>query len=121
MKTLLNPIFLTGCLVWLLLFILKKTHPVPYLNGYIADAFAIPVIANLGLWFQRVFVYKNNGYVLKFGHVVFILIYVTLVFEIILPRYSNRYTADCLDAMLYIAGGVFFFRLMNKPLSPNGK
>jgi hypothetical protein len=116
MKTLLNPYFLLGCAVWLVNFTLRRLHhPLPYVNGYITDAFALPVIANLGLWFQRVIIYKNNNYILKPGHVIFVVIYVAFVFEWLMPRYSNKYTADWADVVLYIAGGYFFYKIMNKP------
>ena len=120
MKTLLNPWFIVGCATWLIVIVLRKTgHPLPYLNGYLTDAFAIPVIANLGLWFQRVIIYKSNYYVLSMWHVVFIVVYVSLVFEGLLPWLSAKYTADWIDVVLYIVGGVFFYRVMNKPVVEN--
>lgn len=118
MKTLLNKWFIAGCLIWLIVFIMRKlNHPLPFINGYIDDAIAIPVIANLGLWFQRVAVIKNNYYVLSKWHVVFITVYVALIFEGLLPWLSKAYTADWIDVLLYIIGGVFFYRVMNKPLA----
>jgi hypothetical protein len=118
MKTLLNPWFLLGCAVWLISFTCRKLHhPLPYVNGYLTDAFAIPVIANLGLWFQRVVVVKNIHYILPHSLIIFVVIYVTVVFEVILPLYSSRYTSDYIDVMEYLAGGIFFYKVMNKPLS----
>jgi len=117
MKTLQNKWFIVGCLTWAIVQITRKTgHPLPYINGYFDDAFAIPVIANLGLWFQRVFIIKNNYYVLAPWHVIFIVFYVSLVFEGILPLYSKTYTADLIDILLYITGGLFFYFVMNKPI-----
>ena len=117
MKTLLNPWFITGCLVWLIVITFRKLgHPLPYVNGHINDAFAIPVIANLALWFQRVFVVKNNYYVLSPLQVVFVVVYVSIIFEGLLPWLSKAYTADWVDVILYCAGGLFFFWVMNKPL-----
>ena len=117
MKTVLNPWFLAGCATWLIVTALRKTgHPLPYLNDYLTDAFAIPVIANLGLWFQRVVIYKSNYYVLSIWHVIFIVVYVSVVFEGLLPWLSAKYTADWIDVALYVAGGLFFYRVMNKPL-----
>jgi hypothetical protein len=114
LKTLLNPWFLLGCGVWLINTMLRRfNHPLPYLNGYLTDAFAIPVIANLGLCYQRL-VYKNPRYVLKKGHVVFVVLYVSLVFEWLLPHYSKKYTGDWADVLLYAAGGIFFYLVMNK-------
>jgi hypothetical protein len=117
MKTLLNGYFIAGCLTWLIVISMRKLgHPIPAINGYINDAAAIPVIANLGLWFQRVFMIKNNYYVLAPGHIIFIVVYVILLFEVLLPSLSIIYTADWVDALLYMAGGLFFYKVMNKPL-----
>jgi hypothetical protein len=117
MKTLLNPWFIIGCLVWVVVITTRKLgHPLPYVNGNINDAFAIPVIANLALWFQRVFIIKNNYYVFARRYVIFIVIYVSLVFEGLLPLLSKKYTADWIDVLLYIFGGLFFYFVMNKAL-----
>jgi hypothetical protein len=117
MKTLLNPWFLAGCVIWLVVFVLRKAgHPLPYLNGYVTDAFAVPVIANLALWFQRTVICKTNYYVLSIWHVVFIVAYVSLVFEGLLPWLSAKYTADWIDVGLYVIGGGFFYRVMNRPV-----
>ncbi|MDB4920424.1 hypothetical protein [Mucilaginibacter sp.] len=117
MKTLLNKWFIAGCLIWLVVFIMRKlNHPLPFINGYVDDAIAIPIIANLGLWFQRVVIIKSNYYVLSIWHVVFITVYVALVFEGLLPMLSKTYTADWVDVLLYIIGGVFFYKVMNEPV-----
>ncbi len=117
MKTLLNRWFIACCIIWLIITITRRLgHPVPLINGYINDVAAIPVIANLGLWFQRVYIVKTDYYILGLKHIVLIVMYVTIVFEIILPRISKIYTADWIDALLYIVGGLFFYLVMNKPV-----
>jgi hypothetical protein len=117
MKTLFNHWFIAGCITWLITTIFRRLHhPLPYVNGYINDAVAIPVIANLGLWFQRVVMVKNNTYVLSAGHVIFIVVYVSFVFEYLLPMFSKTYTGDWIDALLYVIGGLFFYKVMNKPI-----
>jgi len=119
MKTLLNKWFVGGCLIWLVVTFLRRSgHPFPALNGYIDDLLAIPVIANLGLWFQRVFVIRNNYYVLSPWHVIFIVIYVSALFELVLPSYSKTYTGDWIDIALYMVGGIFFYQIINKPIAP---
>jgi len=118
MKTLLNRWFITGCIIWLLVFATRKLHhPIPYINGYITDVFAIPVIATLALCFQRFVVFKSNFYTLSKWHVVFITAYVSLIFEVLLPWLSKTYTGDWVDVLLYIVGGLFFYRVMNRPLT----
>ncbi|BAU52659.1 hypothetical protein [Mucilaginibacter gotjawali] len=117
MKTLLNPWFIAGCLVWL---IVKTTRvldiPVPWLNSYLTDFFAVPVITSIGLWLQRVFIIKSNYYVLSPLQVVFMVIYISALFEGLLPLLSKTYTADWVDVFLYCIGGLFFYRVMNKPV-----
>jgi len=118
MKTLLNKWFILGCITWIIVLTMRKVgRPVPFINGYINDAFAIPVIANLGLWFQRVFIIKNNYYVLAPWQVIFITAYVSILFEGILPLYIKAYTADWIDVLLYAIGGLFFYFIMNRPIS----
>jgi hypothetical protein len=117
MKTLFNKWFIAACLIWAIAITSRKMgHPLPIINGYIGDALAIPVIANLGLWFQRVFIIRSNYYVLGIKHVVFIVIYVSLVFEGLLPLLSKTFTADWIDVLLYTIGGLFFYLVMNKPV-----
>lgn len=117
MKTLCNKWFLAFCVIWSVVFISRKLgHPLPYVNGYLTDLIAIPVIANLALWFQRVAIIRNNHYTLSAWRVAFITAYVTLVFEVILPLLSNIYIADWLDALLYAVGGLFFYKVMNQPV-----
>jgi glycopeptide antibiotics resistance protein len=119
MKTLLNKWFLGGCLLWLVITIMRRSgHPLPVLNGCIDDLLAIPVIANLGLWFQRVFIIRNNYYVLSPWHVLFIVVYVSILFELALPYYSKTYTGDWRDVILYLVGGIFFYKIINRPIVP---
>ena len=93
-------------------------HPIPIFNGYIDDAFAVPVIASLALCFQRVVIIRSDYYVLSAGKVTFIVIYLALVFEVFLPLISKKYTGDWIDAGLYVVGGLFFYWVMNKPIIP---
>ena len=36
-------------------------------------------------------------------------LYFSVVFEVILPLFSNNYTADIFDAVMYALGGSFFY------------
>jgi hypothetical protein len=117
MKTLLNRWFIAACLVWLTVTIFRRAHhPLPYVNGYINDAMAIPVIANITLWFQRVVIVNSNHYTLSAKQVGFIVAYVSIVFEGLLPLLSKTYTGDWADVLLYCFGGLFFYRVMDKPV-----
>ena len=86
------------------------------LNDHLTDLIAVPVIASLGLTFQRMVMNKPNACCLKAGHVLFIIVYTAFVFEFWLPRHSVKYTADAWDVLMYFLGGVFFWFVMNRPL-----
>ena len=117
MRTLLNPWFIAGCVTWLFIYTFRRVgHPIPWVNNYIDDFFAVPVIANLSLWFMRSAVIRSNYYVLSAWKVTFIVIYLSVVFEVLLPLASKTYTGDWIDALLYAAGGIFFYFIMNRPL-----
>lgn len=116
MKTLLNPWFIIGCMIGITVFVLRRVPvTIPYyINGYLTDLFAIPVIANIGLWFMRVAIVKTNMYKLSVGQIIFIVIYVSLVFEVVLPHFSKQYVSDYIDVVMYVLGGIFFNFKMNK-------
>lgn len=123
MRTLFNPWFILGCVTWAIIYSTRKLgHPVPWLNGYVDDFFAIPVIASIALCYMRMVVIRSDYYILSPGKVIFIVLYVSVVFELFLPLVSKKYTADWIDALLYAVGGVFFYYVMNKPIvSRKGK
>lgn len=118
MKTLLNPWFIVFCGIWAIAYFAGIiNHPVLLLRGHLTDLLAVPVVANLGLWFQRNLAGKNSIYILKPGHVIFIVIYISIIFEWLLPKYNPaKFTGDWIDVLLYILGGLFFLWKMNKPL-----
>ena len=92
MKTLLNRWFIVACLIWLMVTIMRRSgHPLPVLNYYV-----------LSPW-----------------HVVFIVSYVSVLFELALPSYSKTYTGDWIDVALYVVGGTFFYKIINKPIAPD--
>jgi hypothetical protein len=38
------------------------------------------------------------------------------MFELALPHYSKNYTSDWVDVILYVVGGVFFYKIENRPI-----
>ena len=117
MKTLLNPWFLLFCAVWLVIFTLTKFHIyLPnFIQFYVLDIIAVPVLANLGLWFWR-FILQDNTRLLNFWQLIFIVLSVSIIFEVVMPTIKpNRYSADVFDVVSYVFGAMFFWWVMNKP------
>lgn len=119
MQTLKNYWFLFFVLIWAIIFTLTKQHVfLPKLaQYYLLDLIAVPVLANLGLFFLR-FIMQNNSLLLKVWQLLFIVISTSLFFELLTPIYNPyRYTADILDVLCYCFGGLFFWKVMNKKVS----
>ncbi len=116
MRTLFNRWFLAFCCLFLFFYLSKFWQlPLPQIiSFYYLDLLAVPIIANLGLFYQRKFVYKNPQVILNRWQVFFIVIYISLLFEAILPLFMKRYTRDLADVACYITGGLFFWIVMNK-------
>lgn len=115
MKTLRNFWFISFCLLWTILYVGRRTgHHLPEpVNNHLADLLAVPVLARCGLAFQR-YVRKDEKLQLNDPQILFIVIYLSVVFELILPWFSMRFTGDVLDVLCYGAGGLFYRRFMNR-------
>lgn len=71
----------------------------------------MPVLANLGLYFLQ-FITQNNSLLLKPWQLIFVIISVSIYFEIVLPLCKpSRYTADIYDVLCYVLGGIFFLAI----------
>ena len=81
--------------------------PIPYFN----DLVCIPVIAGISLLCLNL-IFKNI-YRLSIFQVAFIVIYVSVMFEFILPRFDVRVTADLIDVFCYQIGGLVYYILIN--------
>lgn len=103
-------------LTYLFLYFMNRmgyTFPDP-VQFYLADLFAVPVVATLTMWLTRWTVQKQD-FTLPGTLIVFIVLLFILLFELLLPLVMNRYTSDPLDALMYAIGGIFFWKVMNKP------
>jgi len=80
---------------------------------YLADLLAVPVTATLGLWLMK-HISRWSEYMLKRWHVIYVVALFCTVFEMLLPMVMQRYTGDIIDVVMYIIGGLFFWKMMNK-------
>lgn len=102
---------------FILSFMELNKYIIPYLN----DVLCMPIMLSLALFFQQKVVYKSAAYSLNKVQVVFTIIYVTIVFEGVLPILYERYTRDIWDILAYMAGGAFFYFFMNPKASRQPK
>lgn len=92
-------------------------QPLPYLNGHLTDLIVVPLIAQVCLVVVQRWIVQQDDYRLPLGYVLFIAMYVSVVFEGIMPRFSPRYTGDWLDVAAYFAGAAGYYGWQRWPVT----
>lgn len=111
MRNLLHPVFVISCFLWVVIRLGRLSHhPIPYLNGQLTDFLAVPAIGHLCLTFIRTLVVKDPHYVFPLSFVLFIALYISVAFELVLPSWSDKFVGDWLDVMAYFAGSLFYYK-----------
>lgn len=76
--------------------------------AYAADLICLPMLIFLSERIIARFLQLNH-WAISVWMLVALIVYVSLVFEVLLPMASHRFVADPLDALCYaIGGGVYF-------------
>jgi hypothetical protein len=86
---------------------------IPWVHSYLDDLLAIPVILGITLQIYRKIHPKKSTFLFTRIQILVAIIYVSVVFELILPRFSTTYTTDFLDVICYFVGGIYFYFLIN--------
>lgn len=95
--------------IWMIIHITRwYGYPIPYVNGYLTDLLATPLIAAACVAVLRNWILKDKDYRLPLPYILFIAAYLSIAFEWIAPQYAARYTADWLDVAAYFAGGLLY-------------
>jgi hypothetical protein len=114
MRVLLHPLFWGSVGLFLLHQLLQKAgihHWLP--DSYLDDLLCLPVVLTLALAFMRLVKGRPN-YQLSFYMVSFAVLQVVVVFEFLLPRWSDTYHGDAWDVPVYIAGAAIWWFTVNR-------
>lgn len=109
MKPLVNPYFIVSTLLYLVIYLtnLSGFSFPPIIRNYYADLLCLPVLLPLVLWtLQRM--KRTPNLTLNKMMIIFAWLYVSVLFEFILPHFSHQYTADYWDIMMYGIGALVF-------------
>ncbi len=83
--------------------------PVPlFFSHYFADLLCMPLLLSSAVLFMR-WLKADAGLYLSGAMILVATLYVSLVFEYVLPLFFQRYTADVWDVGMYGVGGGLFF------------
>ena len=112
---LLNPYFLVALfLVSLNELNLGITKSI-FISSYLNDLLASCILLTLTSLILSLF-YKSI-YIISKAQLLFFFVYLSFVFEILLPYISSNYTADRHDILAYAIGTLLFYYLINKKLN----
>lgn len=106
-----NSIYLLLLLSGLLIAVGQKSGIVfPYFfQNYWNDLVIMPLILKVVLLIlQRI---HGRAFTLHPFYILCTWIYFSILFELILPEFHTRYTADFVDVIMYFLGGIIFYIL----------
>ncbi len=103
------PVFIiTGLLVYLLQ---RYNADIPILiNNYLNDFLCMPIVLKIGLCSVR-YIKSDEHIVLPLPLQIIMTFLFIIYFEVVLPSYNERYTADMLDVVAYSLGHIFFINV----------
>lgn len=89
----------------------------PFFSHYFADLLCMPLLLSSAGLFMR-WLRAEEGLYLSWAMILVATLYVSLVFEYVLPLLFERYTADVWDVVMYGVGGGLFY-VFQKRWLPN--
>lgn len=102
--------FILFILIYLINQLLDKTYKSDFLNYYLNDCLAVPIVLQLVLIsFQLI--YNNVNIYLGKDKILYTVIYISIFFELFLPYFSEKFAGDWRDVMMYCLGGFTFYLL----------
>lgn len=85
-----------------------------FIYNYLNDLLVIPIVAFICLnavWFLK----RDYSIRLSFMSLLSLVMLYAIYFEVYLPSYHERYTADFWDVFCYTIGGLVFYLLQKLP------
>jgi hypothetical protein len=106
--------------LYLLQLILKfsKTTIPSWYSSYFSDFLCLPLLLFYALWILRK-IKKSSSLILSWKMIFFAWIYVSIVFELLLPTFSHKFTADIFDVLVYGLGGLLYFVFQKQVIGSN--
>ncbi len=109
-----HPLLLASILLYFGVYLLRYFNVNwPIINGYLTDFICVGLITYLCNYISNRFIFKTPNYIYPSWFTLFLVVYLSVVFEGILPLYSDQYTADPFDVVAYALGGVFYTTWIN--------
>ena len=115
MKLVLKPYFILSVALYLLIRILRlfEIHIPEILNSHLTDFLFMPILLTVSLIGVRV-IKRNKLINLTIGMIFVSTVFVSFMFEIIMPSRSSLFIKDYWDVVAYIIGALFFYIVQSR-------
>lgn len=84
-----------------------------FFHSYLDDLLCFPIILSVILFIHRQWRLKNKYFILPISHIIVSVFVFVIIFELLLPCISLKFTADIFDIVAYVVGSIFFFKFIN--------
>jgi glycopeptide antibiotics resistance protein len=115
-----NPLFISCTFLYVLHSVCKRATPefaqTAFLKNYLNDLLFVPLALGIAVFLQRNFILKQPEYRLSKTQVIICVVYISIMFEGVIPLFKDRYTADFSDVLCYGFGGLLFYLFGNSDL-----
>src|SRR5690606_16285207 len=78
------------------------------IDSYLDPFLFMPILQHLILFERRYIFGKGASYRLPWYQILTIILFVSIVSELLFPRWSAEFTADYIDVIVYFIGGIVF-------------
>lgn len=103
-------LFVVSCFLYVMLLLFKKGNLLnnTLIQQHLADVLCLPILLSISLVIMRL-VSQNENLQLSKIKIFVAFLYVSLLFEVLLPYFFTAYIADIWDVVAYGTGGIIFF------------
>lgn len=112
-----NGVWVAFLVIYLIHRYLLRPTQSAFIDSYLDDFLSVPIIA--GITQTSMQLWLGPRYKLSWKQVLFIAGYLSVVFELLLPNFSRRYTSDLWDVLAYFFGAFCFILIHRKTIKPN--
>jgi len=84
-----------------------------WLDDYVNDLLCMPIVLFVCQYVIRN-IKSNPRLKMDAGQIIILTFAYAIYFELFLPKFNLRYTADIIDVLLYTFGAIFFYMVENK-------
>ena len=105
--------FIGGLIIWgIIAFLRRNGIIIPLINDHLTDLYSVPMFSYTIMKIMKLTYYPDWRPDLKF--LLGAALNLTIVFEIIFPLLSARYTTDFIDVICYFSGALIYHLVLQR-------